>query len=130
MLGATEVFDFEVYNREGLVFKIDTVKENEIFRGDNLGWNILSISDAIVNTEIMQSVFGGVYDHMDFRIVANTTFVDLDGNTKKAFMQINTAKFHDYTFDTMSGNLASGTIQFKFPPKDSMRFNNLSVVVV
>lgn len=125
--GVKDVFDLEIYDKDGLRFKIETMSEMCISRDFDKKENTLIVEDALLDSELLKDVLNGEYDNRYLRISGNSTFRDLECKDYGVELNIAVAKLIRYSFPMGCCNSSVITLEFAFPTKDYYGFQNAMV---
>ena len=127
--GVVDVFDLAIYDKDGLVFEIDTVKEIIMERREDCPNNIMVVKDALFDEDLFNEVMAGKFDHRNLRIIGKSRFRSLDGSDKDVELRVTASKLTHYSFPTNVGNVSVVDLEFQFPSKDAYGFMNVELKV-
>jgi hypothetical protein len=122
--GVKDVFDLDVYDKKGLVFTIDTVKEVTVGRDNYKREGVLVVEDALIDINIVNDVLNGKYDDKHLRIKGKTSFRDLEGVDHDVSLSVTVAKLNIYNFKMSYDSVSVATLEFNFPTVDAYGFQN------
>lgn len=126
--GVLDVFDLFIYDKDGLVFKIDTVKDMVIERREDNPNNILFVQDALVDTDLMNKVLAGDFDGENLRIVGKSSFRDADSfRDRDVELNITIAQIFKYSIPFSAENASVVDLEFQFPVRDAYGFLNANL---
>lgn len=124
-----EVFDFEVYSAEGLLFKTKTVNMNSIHRNFETGENTLVIEDALLDDDVFNKIFSGDCNNKYLRIVGKGIIRDTDCVDTPVRLELTVTKLREYSFYTSCDTCSLVDIVFDFPSRDCYGFANMRLVI-
>jgi hypothetical protein len=116
--GVKEVFDIFVYDKDGLLFKIDTVKDIFIRRNFEKRENELIIKDALLDVDVINDILSGKYDDKHLRINGVSMFRNAETHEdKRVALEITVAKLSKYFFPCSCNEASVVTLGFRFPDR-------------
>lgn len=127
ILGSVSVYDFEVYNRDGLLFKTDTVKNFNI-QSDIENGNTLEVVDALISYKLLDKISKLNKGDREVRIRGYSIARNPDtGKDLEIRLNISFATLELYEMGNFVGNSISPTLIFSFNRKDAHGFDNLFI---
>lgn len=125
LYGLKDVFNFNFYStgiNNALLFKIDTVKENTLKMFDD-GYCKLTITDALVNIDLVNKILEGRYDLNELRIIGESSLRDLGELDHDLYLNVNHAKIDELEMTGTCEDCLVVKITFKFKTRIAGKSN-------
>jgi len=125
-----DIYHFKVYDKNGLLFTINTATQHIISTDYNKKINVLEVTDGVLNESIFENIVNGVYDNKKLRIVGQARATLRYDMECKMMFTVHIARLKSYTIKNKIGHIVEPVITFELPFKDSDGFNNINLFTI